>query len=290
MVKNFPSKFHIVPSLTPIVLVLTAILICQDLWASQAAIVTAEEAVIYADKQMSAPVGYVRKGKKIRVGSVSRNRAQVYPIVVSGKLAYIRVIDVSTAREISGETNLVTERFRNMTKEKLETNYSFSVFNYATQISLNKENDKLKDKDPVNWYGVGVRGGAVISPYWDLDLLANVMMADAKQESFRMVEFGAGVSAKVIETGRFKFKVGLQGLAVPFASYAFKQDFRVNGYGFSTGGGANMSYRFSKHLGMEGYGGFYYTKISSFSPPQPYNEISPSFMGTRLGVGVNYEF
>ena len=284
------SKFQIVRSVSSLLTVLTIVFFCHNLWASQDGIVIAEEAVIYADRQMSAPVGYVRKGKKIRIGSIPRNQAQVYPIVVSGKLAYIRVIDVSTSREISGETNLVTERFRKMTKQKLETNYSFSVFNYSSQISLNKENDKLKDKDPVNWYGVGIRGGARIFPNFDFDLLFNTMLADAKQESFRMVEFGVGVTAKVIETGRFKFKVGVQALAVPFASYAFRQDFRVNGYGFSTGGGANVSYRLTKHFGMEGYGGFYYTKISRFAPPQPYNQISPSFIGSRLGVGMNYEF
>src|SRR5687768_7328928 len=76
-----------------------SLFVCPVLWASQEAIVTADQAVIYADEQMKSPLGYVKRGKKIKVGEVARNRAQVYPIIVSGKIGYIRVLDVSTERD-----------------------------------------------------------------------------------------------------------------------------------------------------------------------------------------------
>ena len=290
MSEFYPFRFQIVRlSLTSFVLAFF-IFNCQKLWASQSAIVVADQAIVYADQQMSAPLGFVTKGKKVKVGDIARNRSQVYPIIVNGKVGYIRLVDVTTQRESATSKTLVAERFQKLTTPALSTNYAVSFFNYATLINLNIQNDKLKDKDQVNWFGVGISGGAVISPKWDLNLLLNMMTAEAQDESFRMVEFGIGGALKIIDSGRFKLRFLVQALAVPYASYAFKEDFRVNGYGFSTGGALNMSYRMGPHWGMEAYGGLYFTKISKFSPPSPYNEISPSFVGSRIGLGMNYEF
>ena len=101
MGRLFPLRFQIVRRLPLISALFFSLIFCQNLWAIQDALVIAEQAVIYADEQMSAPVGFVRKGKKIKVGDIPRNRAQVYPIIVSGKIAYIRVIDVNTQKTIN---------------------------------------------------------------------------------------------------------------------------------------------------------------------------------------------
>ena len=286
----FLLRFQLVRSFLPLISFLFLSLYCQNLWALQDALVTADQAVIYSDLKMSAPVGFVSKGKKVRVGSIARNHAQLYPIVVKGKVGYIRVIDVSTARENTHSNVLTSERFKDVTKDKHKTSYAVSFFNYSSQVNLNIANDQLKDKDPVNWYGLAVNGAAMMSKKWDLNILFNLMTAQAHEEVFRVVEFGVGASAKIIDESRLKLRFLVQALSVPFASYAFKEDFRVNGYGYSLGTGLNLAFRLGRRWGMETYGGFYFTKISKFAPPSPYNEISPSFLGTRLGVGVNYEF
>ncbi len=283
-------KFQLVPRFVLIGIVFFSSFFCQKLWASQDAVVMVDEAIVYADKQMSAPLGYVRKGRKIKIGSIPRNRSQVYPIIVSGRVAYIRSVDVSTVLDVSGNGNLNAERFKKSTSTILHSNYSFSVFNYLSQINLSKTNDKLKDKDPVNWYGFTFKGGGLVASRLDFDIILNGLTAQAKNETFRAVEIGVGLALRAIDAGRFKFKLTGQALAIPFASYAFKEEFRVNSYGYTFGGGPLMSYRLNRHLGLEVYGGFYYTKLMGFSVPQPYNQISPSFVGTRLGAGFNYEF
>ena len=286
MGRFIPLKFQLVR----IFIFINALNICQNLLAAQDAMVIVDSAIIYADAQMSAPVGFVRKGKKIKVGEIPRNKAQVYPIIVSGKIAYIRVIDVSTEKESVDSPVLVVERFQNVTVDEHKSNYSLSFFNYSTQINLLKENDRLKDGDPVNWYGVSIRGGVQASPRWDFDVLINVMSAKAEREVFRAVEFGLGGAARIIDMNRFKLKLFGQFLVVPFATYALSDDYRVNGYGFSTGGGLSMTLRLGKNFGLEGYGGFYYTKLSGFQPPNPYDEIAPTFIGNRIGAGLNYQF
>jgi hypothetical protein len=287
---RLPFKFQLLRICSPLSLIILVLIYCPFSWAGQDAIVMVDKAVIFADEKMSAPVGYVRRGKKIKVGDVARFKAQVYPIIVSGRVAYIRVIDVSTEKESVDSAVLVAERFQQTTKEEQQTNYSVSFFNYSSQVSLGKQNDRLKNNDPVDWYGVSIRGGAKISPKWDLDILLNIMNAKAEREVFRTVEFGVGGALRVFEKSRFKLRALAQFLAVPFSTYAVGDDFRVNGYGFTTGGGISATYLLGKNFGVEGYGGFYYTKLSGFKSPAPYSEIAPSFIGTRIGAGINYQF
>jgi len=286
----YNKRFQIVPLPLSRLLLFFLSIICQNLWASQTAIVVAEEALVYADDKMSAPVGYVRKGKKIIIGEIPRNRSQVYPIIVSGKVAFIRSIDVTTAKESATSNELVAERFLKIAQNAYEANYSAYFFNYSSQISIESKNASLKDKDPVNWFGVGIKGGVKASPSWSIDLLFNAMNAKSSEESFNILEFGIGASATIFDLGRFKTVFNVQALAIPFANYAVKDDFRVNGFGFSAGSGLSLVYRFSKNWGVEAFGGFYYSKISKFASPSPYDEISPSFIGQRAGLGVNYQF
>lgn len=290
MEHRLPFKFQQLRICTPMSIVLLALFYCPNLWAAQDAIVMAEEAVIFADEKMSAPVGFVRRGKKIKVGDVARFKAQVYPLIVSGKVAYIRVTDVSTEKESVDSAVLVAERFQQQTKVEQKSSYSVSFLNYSSQVSLNKQNDRLKNNDPVNWYGVSIRGGNKVSAKWDLDMLLNIMNAKVETEAFRTVEFGLGGAMRFFEKSRFKLRAFAQFLAIPFSTYAVGGDFRVIGYGFTTGAGISSTYLLGKNFGVEGYGGFYYTKLSGFKSPAPYSEISPSFIGTRIGAGINYQF
>lgn len=283
-------KFQLVHSLTLFFGVFLSLCHVQDLWAVQDAMVVVDSAVVYADEQMSSPVGYVRKGRKIKVGDVARNRAQVYPIIVSGKVAYIRVLDVTTEKENVAATNLVAERFQKLTEKKIESNYSASYFNFSSQVTLQNQNDQLQDKDPVNWQGVSVRGGAEVAGPWDLDIILNYLSSEVTNETFRMVEFGFGIANRILDLNRFQIRVLGQLMAVPFASYAIKDEFRVNSYGYSAGAGISASYRFGKSWGVEAYGGLYYTRLMTFDVPQPYDQVAPAFAGTRLGLGLNYQF
>lgn len=263
---------------------------CQSLWASQPAVVIVEKAVIYSDQQMSSAVGFVRKGKRINVGLIARNHAQVYPILVSGKVAYIRVLDVSTETQEVGSKDLIAERFKQSTRNQFKTTLSASVLNYSSQLQLKKPTGKVKDKAAVNWTGVSLHGGSQLTTKWDLDVYINYLSAKVQTEEFNAVELGFGTSYRLVDLNRFSLKWQGQLLLIPFTSYALGERFRVNGFGYGAGSGLNLSYRFGRHFGIEGFGGFYYTKLTGFKPPKPYKEIDPSFVGTRAGVGLTYQF
>ena len=61
--------------------------------------VSTSKAIIYADKELTLPLGYVTMGKELRVGEVARKGGQVLPLIVSGKIAYIRVSDISFSKD-----------------------------------------------------------------------------------------------------------------------------------------------------------------------------------------------
>ena len=51
--------------------------------AAQYAHVKTEKAVIYADQELTSPLGYAIRGKKVRVGEVPRKYGTILPILVS---------------------------------------------------------------------------------------------------------------------------------------------------------------------------------------------------------------
>lgn len=263
-----------------------ALFFSQISWASQEAIVISEKALIYSDEQMSSPVGYVRRGKKVKIGEIPRNRAQVYPIVVSGKVAFIRAIDVSTEKEAMNSERLVAERFMKATQEGHRTRYSAYFFTYNSQISMSQQNDSLMNKDPVNWTGAGLKGEMKISPRWDFQIIANYMTAKKSKEEFKVFELGGGAAFQFLEIKRFLARIEMQVLGVPFATYSLDPLFRVRGSGFTTGGGLNLSYLLGENWGLDAGAGFYYTKLIGFDSPSPYRGISPTFIGTRLNLGL----
>ena len=67
-------------------------------YGSQKVVVTSTKALIYADKELALPIGYVSFGKQIVVGEVARKGGSILPIIVSGKVAYIKVTDISSLK------------------------------------------------------------------------------------------------------------------------------------------------------------------------------------------------
>ena len=284
------EQFQKVLSQASVALTLFLFLYSPFSLAAQDAIVIVDQAVVYSDQQMSSTVGFVTKGKRLRIGEVARNNSQVYPVIISGKIAYIRVLDVTT--DLHEEAAVDYERYRKSTQKTYKEKIAFGFINYSSIISLSGKSNPggLKDKDAVNWIGVGGKGDAFLRYNFDVQFLGNFLQATADKETFRMFEFGIGAGFRVIDFSRFKVSFEGQLLGVPFAQYKYMNDFRVNGFGFTGGGAGTASLRLGEHWGIEGSVGLYYTKLSGFKAPKQYSSIVPGFYGTRLFLGANYQY
>ena len=67
--------------------------------SAQKVTVSTSKAIIYADRELTLPLGYVSMGKELKVGEVARKGGQVLPLIVSGKVAYIKVSDISLSKD-----------------------------------------------------------------------------------------------------------------------------------------------------------------------------------------------
>lgn len=254
--------------------------------------VIVDQAVIYSDQDMSSTVGFIRKGKIIKVGEVARNKSQVFPIVISGKVAYIRVEDVSTEYEDPDSQVKELERFRQQTLKEYKTKYSLSFISYLTKVTMSGKGNRngIQDKDSFNFIGVGGKGEAYLKYNLDVQFLVNFLAGTGDRETFRYVEGGLGAGFRIINFSRFKVSVEGQILGIPYASYSYQDKFRVNGFGFTAGGGGTAAFRLGESFGLEGSAGVYYTKLGGFKTPKQFESIVPGFIGTRIYAGVNYTY
>lgn len=284
--------FQLVPNNFLCCYILFFLISCQPFLAkaSQDAIVIADPAIVYSDLQMSSPVGYISKGKKIVIGEVPRNKSQVYPIIVSGRVAYIRVLDVSTEKEAMDSQKLTAQRFQDLANKLPETRVGVSYFHFYSTVGLEEDNGDLLDGDELQWQGVGFKASALVKKRYDFQVLTNYLGASDGEESLRVVELGLGGTIRLIQTKSFILSFEGNLLWVPYASYGVGSDFRVNSYGYSTGGGVNMVLFITENMGVDLFGHLSYTKLFPFETPGTYEDISPSFVGRRLGAGFLYQF
>lgn len=281
-------RFQQLSFLTKITLLFTLSTFCPKLLAAQDAIVIAQKAIIYSDREMKSPIGFVRKGRKISVGEIPRNNAQVYPIVVSGKIAYIRVLDITTEKESVESERLVAERFQKATVEVKKQKLVLSYLRFNSTVSLDQENGGLATNDTVTWNGISLKGEVLLKNSWDLQVMINYMMADPGKEKFTATEMGIGAAYRLIDTKKLLLRAEAQLLGIPFSSYEFENDFLKRSYGYTLGAGVAVSYWTSSRWAIEGALGYYRTHLLKFKSPTPYKEISPVFSGARLMIGLNY--
>lgn len=64
-------------------------------FSAQNARVIVPEAFVYADKKLKTPIAKIKRGKIVRVGSVIREHGRLLPIVISGRIAWMKVTDLS---------------------------------------------------------------------------------------------------------------------------------------------------------------------------------------------------
>src|SRR5690606_8792539 len=242
-------------------LTLIAFFYCPHTEAARTAIVVADKAIIYSTTELEAPIGYVSRGKKIQVGEVARNRDQAYPVVVSGKIAYIRSRDISF--DIDENQNFVATRFYEMARESYNTHYSLGFINYSSQYK-----SAITGLDEAfNWYGYQIKGEFVHDSRWGIHILTTGMWGTKGEEQFRTIELGVGGSYMIFELSRLRVNLFAQFLGIPFANYTVGSKFRVNGGGYGGGMGLSATYNLHNRWGIEGSIGVYQTRLMSFEAP-----------------------
>lgn len=254
--------------------------------ASVEATVVVEKAIIWADVKRSAPLGYVLKDKKVTVGEVPRNKNQVVPIAVSGRIGYISLDDISFDNK-SVPTEREYTRFKEMTEKRDGAVYSFTM----TGLNATESKDTAASRPGDNWNFLGgTIKGDVPTPTSRVGVVValDYLYAQNRPETFRMVGVSLGLSWHIIKSRWFILKVEGMGTAIPYAQYESNPLFTLNGYGFGGMAQGVANIFFGEHWALEGSAGPQLIRLYGIDRPEPFKDFDPQFTGLRWSVGLAY--
>ena len=260
----------------------------KSVFAMQYAIVRNRRSVIYSDYLRTSPIGYVRKGRKVRVGSVSRNKGRVLPIVVSGKIAYISVSDLSIldGSEVllpKGHDSIIGLEIR---KRKFVFGTDYFVSNFTQgQYSIGQVEEKTvaltgftlkkeKRKKPGSFQRYGLE-------------MLSFSNEDEKLQIPSLVYDWVG---NIYENGRLKIR-SVFGLGFsPYAIFRVDPYFALNGFSAHTDLGLeSIVYLFERHS-LIIKTTFRAQQLLDFNLPSPFSEFSPLIAGGVISASFAYSY
>jgi hypothetical protein len=258
-------------------------------FAARNATVVSEKAVIWADAQRTTPLGYAVRGKIIRVGEIQREKNQVLPVIVSGKIGYISVEDIIFSSEDRKRAieQAAESRFEKIIDKKNTQSKRASISGFNTMAEANEtyyfdREDTLKD-----FVGIQLRADLSRSnENFMFGLMLELKQSTLNDANLRVFSLGFGGSWSMINARYFKFKLESFLMAVPYAGLQEGKLFTVNGYGAGALGQATVDLMFTQSWGITGSAGFEATKLFGFNIPAPFNGYAPWFIGPRASAGI----
>lgn len=167
-----------------------------SLLAADIAYVVVDKALIYTDMELSIPIGYAKRGKKIKVGSVVRKHGTVLSTVVSGRIVYIKRADVQLAEQLlsDGGTYVapkVTDHQVLIEKQEFEDDFSennhviFHLGNMATGSKW-QELEATESKSTLTQVGIAIEHRPELRNYsWAIGL--NYISSELENYSFKSI-------------------------------------------------------------------------------------------------------
>jgi hypothetical protein len=260
------------------------ILSVADVFAAQFAIVKSEKAVIYADHKMTSAIGYIVKGKKIEVGEVARNKGTVLPTVVSGKIVWIQVKDIMTAREKEHLETVTDKAVRGEQKQRHESvTFGYIYSNYAVASSQEAVTNQL------TFTGFEIKGHVQkIEEITEIRAGMEYVTGESEKQVMRILNFNVDITYPLLSLGRLVTR-GVVGMNFsPYVSYSYDDEFTKNGNGAGIFAGLETSYRFTEKIKLSVDASYQYFQTFSMNLPDEFSGADPSLSGVHLLVGFNY--
>jgi hypothetical protein len=277
--------------------VLVGSLYSPSAMAARNAVVTSEKAVIWADAQRRAPLGYARRGKVLRVGEKERSKGQVITVIVSGKLAYISTEDVALEDDIKAkEIDNETTRFIEATKEVFAKTLHFSTTQFSAIESKNSKADRPGD----TWTfqggqlkGVAQKPDSVVGVAFLFDYLYAQQTVAGQDETLRIFDFGVGPTLTLLDFKHLMLRIEMLVVVVPWMQYEAPPLFILNSYGAGGAGQASLMIYPTESWGLEvaaGVKAIKIYKIKRETRTRSFEDFDPLFVGAQVSAGLVYRF
>lgn len=263
-------------------------------FAAQWATVLSEKAIIYADREMQVPIGFISKGKKVRVGEVKRNYGKLLPVVVQGKIAYIKVSDINSNTKLTDLQSAV-ERVKSGSKNVDSKRLSLIYSGYASFISINESESYTGEtykSDLFYFSGGGLRGYVDSddkSSTWRVTL--DHIATKVKDNEFRILFLTTEYGYNFLNYDNLTLRPYGGASLIPYSQYSYSSLFTVNGYGAGVSAGLELVLKFKNSIGLHFDGNYQYSKLFYRLPSQTnIDKYEPSFNGIKFTAGVSFSF
>lgn len=264
-------------------------------FAAQWATVIKDQAVIYSDQQMTSEIGFIKRGKKIRVGEVARNRGTLLPIIVNNKIAYIKINDIKTATDEKLVVSAVArKRERSKEKEK-ESRLGLSYKRFLSNIEAIDNSDSSE--------AFAFNGGALIG-YMKNNFTRTTYSAeigymtstdDEELNEFNLYFINFDVMFRILDFQNLQLSLFTGLTLIPLSEYSYDGLFTANSQGIGGYGGAELYLGLNKSFGLHARAQYTYIQMTGYEIPK--SEVvgvdatyDPSLSGLSFTGAITYEF
>ena len=273
------------------IFILALLFLCSSAFCASWATVTAKKAVVYADALMTSEVGFVAKGKKIRIGDNAKNKGQVYPFVYQKRILYIKKVDIQTSSELlalKSAMERVTKKSMAMENfQRIALGVNFGLYNLSSDKSYDSDNEKSLFFSGISFAGYLVRPSKKDA----LRLQFSYQSATQEPEEYSIFNLELYYHKQLFSISRLSMDAFAGVILSPYFGYTYGSDFTKNGYGAGAGVGFEAIYMLNKryciHLNAQGTYHKLTVKLPDTVTP---SEYSPSLLGINTTLSFSYSY
>lgn len=266
------------------------LLFACELYAAQYATISVDRAIVYADIEMTAPIGYLVRGKRIRIGDNARNKDRVYPFILNNKVVYIEKKNISTTDDLSLISS-TTQRIKEQEVKREETVIGFGPVLRLQRFSFDSGYGDMQS-EVLLLTGVTLSGelnhlGTRESRILSLDFVKG----NKGNQSFSEATFHFQFGYQLLQSRYLVIRPRIGLSVTPYAQYEIKNQFQKNGQGLGGNLGFDFDIRLTESWGFTLGASYNYSKYFGFELPNPYpSEFKPSLSGYEVNARVKYRF
>ncbi len=264
-----------------------------DGFAAQWAVVTVEKATVFSDVQMSSVIGFISRGKKIRVGEVPKNRGRLLPVIINKKIAYIQVDDIAiTANKdaIYSATKRIQSKMEEKVDEKKLAIYfgtNYSNFDFETA----ERNEQSYSTLMIN---LGFRGYyRKLGDKTGLRSSLNYHTGSKDDEELSWVGISVDYTWPALTSKLYDMMFFVGGTVAPYVAYKVEDLFEITGTGFGAQAGVDMKFDLPGAWSFNVDGSYSIMKVLEMNlPDNAYygTSINPLINSIGTSVAITYEY
>lgn len=271
------------------------ILITTYAFSAQWATVQADKAIIYSDQQMTSAIGFIKRGTRVRVGEVARNKGSLLPIIIEDKIAYIKIVDIKSSKDEKLVTSATARRRKINKDNRKRSRIGLSYNRYMLQLENIAD---TTDTDDYAFNG-GALKGYMTKNKSRVSYAAEIGYSKASDESdtnvFEYYNFNFDIMYRIIDFDNLSLSLSMGGVLIPLAQYTYDDLFTQNSSGLGATTGVELFLGLKNSIGIHTNLRYQYIEMFGFDVPK--NEelgfnstYDPTFSGVSIQTSLTYAF